>query len=120
MFTGLIEAVGKVARFASAGAAARLIVEATKIAEDVKPGDSVNVNGACLTATCIAGGTVEFDVSAETLRVATLGRLKPGDRVNLERSLRAGDRLGGHPRRPSLTRLRKTRRFLTATLTATV
>jgi len=96
VFTGLIEAVGKVARFASAGAAARLIVEATKIAEDVKPGDSVNVNGACLTATRIAGGTVGFDVSAETLRVATIGRLKPGDKVNLERSLRADDRLGGH------------------------
>lgn len=97
MFTGLIETVGKVTRFAPSGAAARLTVDAGRdIAGDVKPGESVAVNGACLTATRIAGGAVEFDVSAETLRVSTVGRLKPGDRVNLERSLRAGDRLGGH------------------------
>ena len=96
VFTGLIETVGRAIRLTPAGAAARLTVDAGRVAEGVKPGDSVAVNGACLTATRIDGTVVTFDVSAETLRVATVGSVKAGDLVNLERSLRAGDRMGGH------------------------
>lgn len=96
MFTGLIEGIGKVVLCSSAGRAARLRLEMGRIAEGVNLGDSVAVNGACLTVTHVDGRIVEFDVSAETLRVTTLADLKPGEEVNLERSLRVGDRLGGH------------------------
>ena len=96
MFTGIIETVGKVARVSYGGEAGRLAVEMGAAAEGVRLGDSVAVEGACLTATRMQGATVEFDVSAETLRVTTLGSLQPGFEVNIERALRAGDRLGGH------------------------
>ncbi len=96
MFTGLIESIGSVIRLTRSGAGARLVVDLGRAAEGVEPGDSVAVDGACLTATRIDGVQVEFDVSAETLAVATTGALKPGDKVNLERALRVGDRLGGH------------------------
>jgi len=96
MFTGLVEGIGKVVRLSSTGHAAQLRLDMGALGEDVRLGDSVAVNGACLTATGVTGRTVAFDVSAETLRVTTLEALKPGDEVNLERSLRVGDRLGGH------------------------
>jgi riboflavin synthase len=103
MFTGIIEGVGKVLGLTAGsagggrgGASGRLRVELGAIAEGVWIGDSVSVDGACLTVARIGGGIAEFDVSAETLRVSTLGGLAPGSEVNLERSLRLGDRLGGH------------------------
>lgn len=97
MFTGLIEAVGTVQRLSVSGQAGRLRVDVGALADGLRLGDSVAVDGACLTVAAPANGpAVEFDVSAETLRVTTLGALHPGGRVNLERSLRVGDRLGGH------------------------
>jgi riboflavin synthase len=96
MFTGIVEGTGKVLGLTSSGSSRRLRVELGAIAEGVRAGDSVSVDGACLTVARVGGGIAEFDVSAETLRVTTLGGLAAGSEVNLERSLRVGDRLGGH------------------------
>jgi len=96
MFTGLVEGIGKVVRMAQSGDAGSLRLDMGDLANDVKIGDSVAVNGACLTAVEISGGVVEFDASAETLRVTALGALHARDVVNIERPLRIGDRLGGH------------------------
>jgi riboflavin synthase len=96
MFTGLIEEKGKVVRAQPGAGGVRLTVEAPKVSDDVRVGDSVAVNGACLTALEVAPPVLTFDVVRETVERSTLGRLKPGDFVNLERPLRAGDRLGGH------------------------
>ena len=96
MFTGIIERIGKVVRVSSAGEAVLLGVDLGSLAEGVRVGDSVAAEGACLTATRIIGPIVEFDVSAETLRVTTLGSLRVGSEVNVERSLRIGGRIGGH------------------------
>jgi riboflavin synthase len=96
MFTGIIEGTGKVLGLTASGAAGRLRVEMGAVAEGVRAGDSVSVDGACLTVARIGGRVAEFDVSAETLRVTTLGGLATGGEVNLERSLRVGDRIGGH------------------------
>ena len=96
MFTGLIEEVGRVAALKREGGAARLVVAATFPAADVALGDSIAVNGACLTVTAIGGGSFSFDVSPETLDRSTLGQLAPGAAVNLERALQLSDRLGGH------------------------
>jgi riboflavin synthase len=96
MFTGIIEGTGKVLGLTVSGASGRLRVELGAVAEGVRAGDSVSVDGACLTVARIGGRVAEFDVSAETLRVSTLGGLATGGEVNLERSLRVGDRLGGH------------------------
>lgn len=94
MFTGLVEAVGRVASVEDTGSGRRLRFQTSL--EDLTPGDSVSVNGVCLTATAIDGGVFSADVGPETLRVTTLGRLKTGDIVNLERSMRADGRFGGH------------------------
>ena len=96
MFTGLVEGIGKVVRMTQSGDAGRLRLDIGDLASDVKVGDSVAINGACLTAVEIGGDVVEFDASAETLRVTTLGALRAGNAVNIERPLRVGDRLGGH------------------------
>jgi riboflavin synthase len=96
MFTGLIEHVGAVVHFQAAGAGAVLRVAAGPVAADARIGDSVAVDGACLTVAGIAGPELAFDVSAETLRVSTLARFRAGHEVNLERALKVGDRLGGH------------------------
>jgi riboflavin synthase len=95
MFTGLIEAEGRLARLERSGPAGRLALTAP-FAGELALGDSVAVNGACLTVTTVTGDTVTFDVSPETLARTTLGTLRPGDPVNLERALRLTDRLGGH------------------------
>lgn len=93
MFTGIIEATGEVL----AVPPGRLAVDGGGLDLDgLKTGESICVNGACLTVVARHGRRLEFDVSAETLACTTLGALAPGDRVNLERALRAGDRLGGH------------------------
>jgi riboflavin synthase len=96
MFTGIVEAVGTVAAVESGEDLTRLVVEAAAIADGVKPGDSIAVNGGCLTVTSIRDGRFAFEAVAETLARTALGDLKVGSRVNLERALRAGDRLDGH------------------------
>lgn len=96
MFTGIVEALGRVVTARVSGERGELVIDLGHVAEGVRVGDSVCVSGACLTATRLDGSTAAFDVSAETLARTTLGGLKPGDSVNLERALRVGDRLGGH------------------------
>ena len=95
MFTGLIEAVGTIEDLAPSPAGQRIRVS-TNLAAELSPGDSLAVNGVCLTVVAACGGHVDADVSPETLRVTTLGAVKPGARVNLERPLRADARVGGH------------------------
>jgi riboflavin synthase len=96
MFTGLIEEVGAVAAVRHVGASARLALEAPVIASGCAVGDSVCINGVCLTVVSLSGRRLEFDAVAETLRRSNLGELRVGDRVNLERAMRADSRLGGH------------------------
>ncbi len=96
MFTGLIEAVGKVVEFSPRRGAARLGVVSPIPVGDLHDGESVAVDGVCLTVAERGRERFFADVVAETLSRTTLGRLRPGSRVNLERSLRLGDRLGGH------------------------
>jgi len=95
MFTGIVEEVGRVVSFVR-GETGRLTVDMGSTADGVRTGDSIAVEGVCLTVTRISGTQASFDLSAETCRRTTLGDLRPGDRVNLERALRVGDRLGGH------------------------
>lgn len=96
MFTGIIEDIGRVKAVEKRGAFGRITVETALSLKDVKIGDSIAVNGACLTATSISAGSFSADVSAETLNVTTLGALRPGDRVNLELALTLSKPLGGH------------------------
>jgi riboflavin synthase len=93
MFTGLIETVCKVSLSVSKTGGIRLTIN---LGWDVKCGDSIAVNGVCLTATGLKGTVAEFDVSAETLSKTTLGKLKACSEINIERALKADDRLGGH------------------------
>ncbi|HKQ17927.1 MAG TPA: riboflavin synthase [Solirubrobacterales bacterium] len=95
MFTGLIEDIGSVAKVESSGEGARLRIH-TRLAGDLEPGDSIAVNGVCLTAAEVDRAGFAADAMNETLKVSSLGPLAPGDRVNLELAVRAGDRLGGH------------------------
>lgn len=96
MFTGLIEDVGKVQKLERRGSSARLAIATALPGAEFAIGDSVAVNGACLTVTTVAGTLLSFDVSPETLDRSGLGRLASGDQVNLERAMRLSDRLGGH------------------------
>jgi riboflavin synthase len=96
MFTGLVAARGTVTAVEGDAAGARLAVAAALAPGEVGAGDSVAVNGVCLTATGAEPTALTFDVMAETLRRSSLGPLAPGDEVNLELALRATDRLGGH------------------------
>jgi len=96
MFTGLVEELGIIRSVRKGANSALLVIEAEKVLDDLKTGDSVAVNGVCLTVTTLEGKSFTADVMAETLVKSNLGELKPGDRVNLERALRLGDRLGGH------------------------
>jgi riboflavin synthase alpha subunit len=95
MFTGLIESLGRIVAVAAAPAGLRVRVSAD-IAAAVAPGESVAVNGVCLTVVEAGAEGILFDVSPETIRVTTLGSLAAGTLVNLERSLRADARVGGH------------------------
>ena len=95
MFTGLVEAVGKVVSLQEKGEQAQLCM-AIPFSDELALGDSVAVNGCCLTVAEISGADIAFDVLAQTLRVTSLGKLAAGSVVNLERALRVGDRLGGH------------------------
>lgn len=95
MFTGLVADLGTVAALERGDDGVRLQVSTT-LAGELAPGDSVAVNGVCLTAVEVGGGAFSADVMAETLRRSSLGPLGEGDPVNLELPLRASDRLGGH------------------------
>lgn len=96
MFTGLIEGLARVETRSRRGAAARLDLDLGPLAEDSQLGDSIALNGVCLTLESLEGSRGSFDVIAETLQRTNLGELRPGDLVNCERSLKVGDRLGGH------------------------
>jgi riboflavin synthase len=96
VFTGIIETVGTVAAIERRGDLALLAVDAPAIAAGVRVGDSVAVNGGCLTVTAEAGGRFAFEAVRETLEKTALGGLAVGSRVNLERALRADSRLDGH------------------------
>jgi riboflavin synthase len=95
MFTGLVEALGEVKQIAPQGDAADLLIAAA-LAAELQVGDSVAVNGACLTVVTRDNQSFRFQAGPETLKRTNLGQLKIGERVNLERSLRLSDRLGGH------------------------
>jgi riboflavin synthase len=92
VFTGIVEEVGKV----SSARAGQLTIAACKVLEDMKLGDSIAVNGVCLTLTEFSTDAFSVDVMSETLRRTNLGELRPGDGVNLERPLAVGGRFGGH------------------------
>ncbi len=96
MFTGLIEALGTVRRIIVAGEGRSLVLAAPGIAPELTIGESVAINGACLTVVEHDAETCRFQAGPETLRRTNLGELVAGDRVNLERALRLSDRLGGH------------------------
>ncbi len=95
MFTGLIEDVGTVGAIEAGGDGARLQI-VTELAAEIAAGDSIAVNGVCLTAAAADAEGFETEAMNQTLEVTSLGALEPGSRVNLELALRASDRLGGH------------------------
>ncbi|WP_273408885.1 riboflavin synthase [Corynebacterium ureicelerivorans] len=96
MFTGLIEEIGTVEELMPLGDAVRIAVRAPKVTQDAAAGDSIAVDGVCLTVVDNASGTFTADVMRETLDRSRLGSYAPGSRVNLERALAAGQRMGGH------------------------
>lgn len=96
MFTGIVEEIGHIKSVQRGSASVRLTVGATKVLDDVKLGDSIAVNGVCLTVTKFSSERFTADVMPETMKRSNLGMLAPGSRVNLERALKVSDRLGGH------------------------
>src|SRR5882762_8834572 len=96
MFTGIIEELGRVRAVEKRGEDARITIEAHLVTEDIHEGDSIAVNGVCLTALAVQKDSFAADVSRETLNRSTLGSLRPGTPVNLERSVTPATRLGGH------------------------
>jgi len=96
MFTGIIEELGHVRDVESRGEDARIVIEAHTVIEDTKNGDSISVNGVCLTALDVKSDSFAADVSKETLFRSTLGKLQAGSPVNLERAVTPATRLGGH------------------------
>ena len=96
MFTGIVEELGTIRSIQVNPQGATVEIQATEVLSDAKVGDSIAVDGACLTIRFRTSETFTVDVSAETLRRTTLGERKIGEQVNLERSLRLSDRLGGH------------------------
>ncbi len=96
MFTGLIEGTGTLLRIDQAGADARMVIRANYPMSPIVLGESIAVDGACLTVTSFEGNVFSVDASRETLNRTTLGKKRVGQEFNLERALRLGDRLGGH------------------------
>jgi riboflavin synthase len=96
MFTGLVVDLGRLVSLQRKPAGAVLTLTTKLLARDAAMGDSIAVNGVCLTVVAIRGDDLSFDLSDETLRSTNLGLLRPGDRINLEPSLRADGKLGGH------------------------
>ena len=96
MFTGIIEEVGRIVAVDDQGDAARLTIHGPAVVSDASHGDSIAVNGCCLTVTTFDAESFSADVMAESLKRTNLGALRAGSRVNLERAVAAGQRLGGH------------------------
>ncbi|TFC92113.1 MULTISPECIES: riboflavin synthase [Cryobacterium] len=96
MFTGIIEELGRVEKVERSADAARLTIRGPRVVSDARHGDSISVNGVCLTVVEQTGGTFTADVMAQTLLMSTLGAAEVGNPVNLERAALVGDRLGGH------------------------
>lgn len=96
MFTGIVEEIGQIEGVIKSEKSARITIKAYKVLEDVKHGDSISTNGVCLTVTAFSKDKFTVDVMAETMRRSNLSSISKGTYVNLERALRAGDRLGGH------------------------
>jgi len=96
MFTGIVEEVGRVLSFSRQADSARLVIQAKCVLEDIKQGDSVNVDGVCQTIISFDLESFTVDTLAESLKKTTLGNLRHGDPVNLERALRPDSRMGGH------------------------
>jgi riboflavin synthase len=96
MFTGIVEELGEIVDIEHRGDSAVLVIRGPKVVGDARPGDSIAVSGVCLTVVGTDGPTFGADVMAETLKRSTLGAKLPGDKVNLERAVPAGGRLGGH------------------------
>ncbi len=96
MFTGIVEEIGNVRKIVHGSLSIKLSINCSKILEDVKIGDSIAVNGICLTVVEMSSSWFTVDVMPETMRMTSLGRLNVSDKVNLERALKLSDRLGGH------------------------
>lgn len=96
MFTGIIEHLGKIKQVKQQANSAVIAVDIGSLKDGVIPGDSIAINGTCLTVTHIKDTVIHFDVSGETLSKTTIGKLTVSDHVNIERSLKIGDKLGGH------------------------
>jgi riboflavin synthase len=96
VFTGIVEELGQVVTLERAAEPARLTIAGPEVTADARRGDSIAINGVCLTVTAISGGQFSADVMGETLSRSSLGALAPGTPVNLERSVRPDGRLGGH------------------------
>lgn len=96
MFNGIVEELGQVKKISRRGNISILEVGAAGLVQDIKIGDSIAVNGTCITVIKKAGEILSFEVMPETLKVTNLGLLRIGDKVNLERSLKLGDRISGH------------------------
>jgi len=99
MFTGIIQGLGRVEKISKVkgnGKAAKMTVDLGRLAKDLNVGDSVSINGACLTVTGIKKGRASFEIIGETMEKTALGYLSNGDKVNIERSLRVGDTIDGH------------------------
>lgn len=96
MFTGIVEEIGRIHHISKASRAEKLVISCEKVLEGTKIGDSIAVNGTCLTVTSMDGTSFSADVTPETMRRTAFSLFRPGTPVNLERALRLGDRLGGH------------------------
>jgi riboflavin synthase len=96
MFTGIVRELGRIAALDGTNDGVRVVVDAPQTAAAATVGDSVAINGVCLTVTDATDGSLAFDAVPETMRRSSLGRLAPGERVNVEPALRAGEPLGGH------------------------
>ena len=96
MFTGIVERIGRIVGFTNRGAAGSLSISCEDFFENVVAEESIAVNGVCLTVNAVSGQQASFDVVPESLGRTTLGSLRPGARVNLERAIRADGRFGGH------------------------
>lgn len=99
MFTGIVEGIGIIKKFekkTNTRSAAKMKVDLGNLAKGLKAGHSVAINGVCLTVTKISKGEAEFEMIGETIKKTDLGNLESGDKVNIERSLKVGDRMEGH------------------------
>ena len=96
MFTGIVESMGTVRMVKGVSGGQVLSVELGTVGEDIRVGDSIAINGVCLTVSALKGSTAEFDVSGETAAKSTMGQIKTGATVNIERAMQADGRFGGH------------------------